>query len=127
MRVLILALMIALLPLRSWAGDVMAMELATQSLASGHAPAALADCHQGHGEAAGHAPSHTAAPAAGTAGEAGSADCGTCTSCQICHSVALTAVLPQAVAPVLPAMAPQSSQPRYASAEPAPGFKPPIS
>lgn len=123
MRVLILALMIALLPLRSWAGDVMAMELAAQSLASDHAPAApaaLANCHQGHGDAAGHALSHAA-------DEAGSADCGTCTSCQICHSVALTAVLPQAMAPVLPALAPQSSQPRYASAEPAPGFKPPIS
>lgn len=128
MRLLVLALMIALLPLRSWAGDVMAVEVAAQAL-DGPAPAGLAamdNCHQDPGQAAGHAMDHGAAPAQ-TQGEHTSADCGTCTSCQICHSVALTALLPHALAPVLPAAAPRSSQPRYASAAPAPGYKPPIS
>lgn len=128
MRLLVLALMIALLPLRSWAGDAMAVEVAAQAL-GGPAPAgqaAMDDCHPQHGQAAGHAMGHDAAPA-DTQGEHTSTDCDTCSACQICHSVALTAVLPQALAPVLPAIAPQSSQTRYASAEPAPGLKPPIS
>lgn len=129
MRLLVLALMIALLPLRSWAGDAMAVELvAQQALAAGHAsasPAALDDCHPDHGHAADRGLGHDTSACAQD-GPAGT-DCDTCTSCQICHSVALAAVLPQAVAPVLPAVAPRSSQPRYASAEPAPGFKPPIS
>lgn len=129
MRFLVLALMIALLPLRSWAGDAMAVEAAAPAL-GGPAPAgqaAMDDCHQNHGQAAGHAMGHEAAPADTTQDEHTGADCGTCTACQICHSVALTAVLPQALAPVLPAAAPRSSQPRYASAAPAPGLKPPIS
>lgn len=128
MRILLLALMIALLPLRGWAGDLMAMDRATQSLSAGHAPAAPAvppDCHQAHAD--GQGLHHVVLPDADQADGHAGADCGSCASCDICHSVALTAVLPQAMAPALPALAPQSSQPRYASAEPAPGFKPPIS
>lgn len=129
MRALFLALMITLLPLRGWVGDVMAMELVAPTLAASpaHAPvhhAAMADCeHTGaHG---GHA---DALPQVQDAGEAhAGGDCASCSACQICHSVALTAVLPLLPTPVLPSATPQSRQPQYASAERAPGFKPPIS
>jgi len=130
MRPLFLALMIALLPLRGWVGDVMAVELAQQSVAGPHpamagAASALADCHEGHGEHAGHAPMAQPAPHA-QPGDEHAADCGTCTVCQICHSVALTAVLPRLPAAVLPMAAPRTSQPQYASAERVQGDKPPI-
>lgn len=125
MRVLFLAFMIALLPLRSWVGDAMAMDM----LASGHETTLSAhDRHDGqpdcHTQASGHAgnsetPQHLAVSEA-------SADCGTCSACQICHSVALplihlrltshSAALEQAAVQIG----------RYASADRAPGFKPPI-
>lgn len=133
MRVLFLALMIALLPLRGWVGDVMAVELAQPSPAAAHhAPApdhgAHAPCHEGHGEAAhAHAPAVDATQAASSDGEHAAGDCGSCTVCQICHSAALAAVLPQLPAAVLAAALPASRQPLYASAERALGDKPPIS
>jgi hypothetical protein len=125
MRTLFLALMIALLPLRGWVGDVMAVELAQQSMAGAHqAMSAMADCHEGH---AGHAPMAQAAPQAQPDGEHTTADCSTCTVCQICHSVALASVLPQLPGTTLPMAAPRASQPQYASAERVQGDKPPIS
>lgn len=128
MRLLVLALMIALLPLRSWAGDLMAMDMAAQSLAAAQAPAApAAPPHWHPAHADGQDLHHAVAPDPDHADGHVGADCGSCAGCDICHSVALTTVLPQALAPALPALAPQSRQPRYASAEPAPGFKPPIS
>lgn len=123
MRILFLALMIALLPLRGWVGDAMALERVTPSQTTHHAAApatALPDCHEAHPDHAGMA--GTASEDAGQA----SADCDTCTACQICHSVALTAVLPPTLTPDLPTLAPRSSLPQYASAERAAGFKPPI-
>ena len=122
MRVFLLALMIALLPVRGWVGDVMAMELMNSSTPAHHhaavsAHAGMANCHEGHADAA----QPTRADTDHAAG-----DCGSCSLCQICHSVALTAVLPRLPSAVLPGAAPASSQPLYASAERALGDKPPI-
>ncbi len=124
MRALFLALLIAVLPLRSWLGDVMALERiapvptaqSEQVTAHGDAHAA-GDCHG----AMGH-------PDAGAADASpGDGDCHGCTACQICHSVALGVAPPPAITAVRPTLAPPTSLPRYVSAERAPGFKPPIS
>lgn len=133
MRVLLLALMIALLPLRGWVGDVMAMELAHQPQPAAHHSAdhgARAPCHEGQAALAHpHGPAPLVAAAQGASHDHGQAtgEHGHCTACEICHSVALTAMLPQLPAAVLPAAIPASGQPLYASAERALGDKPPIS
>ena len=133
MRRLLLILMIALLPLRGWAGDAMAtgmaagqiaqLQVATKSIATHahpagakadfyHQMAALPDC-------AGHD--------AGDGDHAGDSHCNTCSACQACHTVALTHSAPD-VAPVSHAFAlPYSAADQFASADAALRQKPPIS
>ncbi|MCZ8292700.1 MAG: hypothetical protein O9312_04205 [Hylemonella sp.] len=127
MRVLFLALMIALLPLRGWVGDVMAMERLGQALPTAPAAAVHSECHeaqahQGHDAAHEHM-NHPAGQASGHA----QADCSGCTVCQICHSVVLASAPVPASTAVLPTALPPSHARLYASAAPVPGFKPPIS
>jgi hypothetical protein len=138
MRTLFLALMIALLPLRGWVGDVMAMELAAAPTPA-HAGMAMTahgatpGCHETAAFAAGHH-GHDLGDAA-TVQPAGAepdpnvahAGDGHCTLCQICHSVALAPVLLPLPAAVLPLAAPVASPLRYTSAERTLGDKPPIS
>lgn len=127
MRVLLLALMIALLPLRGWVGDVMAMEPSMQG--PGAHAVVMPDCHEAHTMATphqGHAMAGADKAAVSPDGAA-QADCGSCSLCQICHSVALAPVLPQLPAARLPSAAPTSGQPLYVNAERALGDKPPIS
>lgn len=131
MRRWFLLIMIALLPIRGWVGDVMAAEMVTQRIAAAaqvpvqaqpSAPAddSHADCH---GKAAAHNPVSQPADDSNTA----ATDCGNCTSCQVCHSVVMA---PTAGAePMAPthSAAPPLRGTHFASAEPARGFKPPIS
>lgn len=93
MRFLVLALMIVLLPLRGWAADGMATQMAGHQIAieSGaartHEIRAIAtfdhqnqvkpDCHEANTEAA------------VTDMTANQDHCGTCQACQACHTVAL--------------------------------------
>jgi hypothetical protein len=137
MRHLVLALMIVVLPLRGWAGDVMATQMASAPIAtiSGAAgaheitaaasfdhenqavesPHAMPDCHE---QMAGHAEADNAA----------STDhCGTCQACQACHSVALS---PSPLAITGSFTSPQLRPTRaaaFTSAASALGQKPPIS
>lgn len=130
--------MLALLPLHGWAGDAMAMEMATAAL---HNSAAALDSQAHHAHSAGadappHAqqaimhddcPDHAAAQGVATDSQAqASADGDTCTACQICHAVALTAAFPQLAPSALPAAQPHTATHHFASAERATGFKPPI-
>ena len=133
MRTLFLTLMVTLLPLRGWVGDVMAMELLAPALAgsSAHVQSVHADAGECEHAAVGHvqasAAAHHAAAHGDTAGDAKTTDCASCTVCQICHSVALAAETPLAARPTQAAPMPASPPALYASAERAPGFKPPIS
>lgn len=134
MRHFVLALMIALLPLRGWVGDAMATAMATGTLeppvastGSGahHAPPAMAAAgpeaqHSMHADCPDHGPAAAGTPQA-------SADGDGCTACQICHSMALTPSQPQLACAAMPAAQPHAATPLFASAERAPGFKPPIS
>jgi hypothetical protein len=141
MRRIFLILMIALLPLRSWAGDIMAMEMTMQHViainfiaispdntgASGlfyaHKAASTgAEC-PGH-TAMGFAPAPAAADPAYTPSDG---HCSTCGVCQICHTVALAqATVWLAPAFIAPTLVPIGGT-RFTSALPALGLKPPIS
>lgn len=133
MRALLLALMIALLPLRGWVGDAMAMNMmsealhtpanAIKSVATNTHPAAHGDHFEArHADCAEHP-----APAP-TSDAAGSHDgnCASHAACQLCHSVALTPLLPTLAPAAVPAAAPPRALAGFASAELPPGFKPPI-
>jgi hypothetical protein len=146
-RHFIFALLIALLPLRGWVGDVMATQMATnmaahavhhadESHGSSHAAQAsveaaqhtmTADCTE-HGAAA---PADVVVdahdqPDAGMPTHA-AGDCPSCSACQVCHTVALSPQPFSQAASALPAATPVMAASHFASAEAAPGQKPPIS
>lgn len=117
MRHLLLALMIALLPIRGWMGDAMAVAMlaapphAMSQAASGDAPPCpdhamgsdAADMQEGHGSEHAHK------------------------SCDVCNGPAMVLTTP-----VVPALAPEHGAlmppaERFASSEPHRGIKPPIS
>ncbi|MEO5738658.1 MAG: hypothetical protein ABIQ82_14530 [Variovorax sp.] len=123
MRVFVLALAILLLPLRGWLGDAMALQnvqpqqtMAAEASTAMHAMHDMAD--MAHDDASHPPAAHTpAAP-----------DCQTtCTHCQLCHSVAMTVWPELALLGEAPREAPSFRPVVFASAEPARGFKPPIS
>lgn len=142
MRHLVLALMIALLPIRGWVGEVMATEMATEMASSrsaqpefaikniaAHAQRTGAEGHFGHQSA--DAMPATAMADCADHGDAAGADtapsCDACASCQACHTVALS----PAGVHASPGVTAQTPRPtlvaRFASADMAPGHKPPIS
>ena len=132
MRRWFILIMIALLPIRGWVGDVMAADMVTQRMVAVAQAASQvqqpadagadphADCH---GKAAAHSPASQ--PAADT--HTAAADCGNCTSCQVCHSVAMAPTAGADPAPPAHSAAPAPRGTHFASAETAHGFKPPIS
>ena len=123
MRLWVLVLAIVLLPLRGWSGDAM-MLAPVQSAAAGHAMHATpsADAHDMH---AAHAPMDAGATHDST--DSLHAAHTTCDTCQFCHSVAVTAWPEVPMPAAAPAHGPIAGAMRFASAEAAQGFKPPIS
>jgi len=133
MRTLLLALMIALLPIRGWLGDAMAVEMVRHSLPAAAeavpmaSAATEAHCHEAmeagdsvHMDMSGH----------GSHGDDNGTDhqgCGTCTACQVCHTVALGGMPLVDIAHGAPQAPPADRSARFASAEPVAGLKPPIS
>lgn len=149
MRRLLLALMIALLPIRGWMSDVMAVQAvfepettieavadggqAAQESAHGQtrftpldvstAPWHCAD----HGSAAGKATPDSAAHSPLASSDESNHAGGSCNVCQVCHSLAMSAELPTLTAGPLPVTPPTDTIAEFTSAVPAPGLKPPIS
>lgn len=141
MRHLVLALMIVLLPLRGWAGDVMAVEMAAEmastavAMKSGAAGAhqmgatayfdhknqatnpaqAMLDCHE---QIASHPEVDQTA---------NSDHCGTCQACQACHTVALSPPSFDITTSFAPPHLQPISAAAFTSAASALGQKPPIS
>lgn len=131
MRRWFILVLVALLPLRGWVGDAMAGQMLAQHLAATKTVASTPVSMGGgeHSDCMGHAAS-PAAPAADEAVVADApagADCPTCAQCQACSSFALA--LPPAIAlpPLAQAVVPGEAAARFASADPLPGLKPPIS
>ncbi len=123
MRVFVLVLAILLLPLRGWMGNAMAMDTsahaeATRSSTGHRMNAGSGTAHDCHGAKATSLTDHGPT----------TPDCQTsCANCQLCSSVALTAWPELAVFREAPHTAPEHAPVAFASAEPAPGLKPPIS
>ena len=144
MRLMLIVLMMALAPLRGWAGDAMAITMVAQQISTmsmSHAqPASLpvSDARLpqagaalvGHTDCMAHeAPTQVAVTphSDGASGDANMLHCPTCSFCQACSSPGLAAMA-SLFEPVRFAHAvPQSSGTLFTSAERAPGFKPPIS
>lgn len=137
MRTLLLALMIALLPIRGWLGDAMAIEMAQHTLPAAAVvaeEAAQAHCHEameaGHGDHAGmDTTAHHDHEDSSTNSDHGTdhQGCGACTACQVCHTVALGGIPLIDIVHGAPQAPPAAHADRFASAEPVPGLKPPIS
>jgi hypothetical protein len=117
-RLILTLLLIVLLPLRSWAGDAMAIQMAAQPAtviqSEAHAiPLASADTV----DCAGH--TDTAVESA--------PHCSTCASCQVCFNLAIVPPVVQLHTETLRFSAPTPVRVRFASADIALGQKPPIS
>lgn len=120
----LLLVMIVLLPLRGWAGDAMAAEMSARQVQN----AAVAVASQGqaphheaaHDDCAGHALDPQAGPAAQDA------DCPTCAMCQACSALALVSFAADTGAAAPGQQHPSGAFARFASADEARGFKPPI-
>ena len=129
MRHLFVILMIALLPLRGWVGDVMAMEMLVQHPLAMQNIAASAYKESANSqfdaeiqaECPGHAESAT--PVSSTDQD----HCGSCPLCQICHSVAGPASWFAQPNGWLSHALPDVAHTRFASAPAAFALKPPIS
>jgi hypothetical protein len=130
MRIFWLTLMVVLLPLRGWTGDAMATGMAgEQAQITFHAAAHAKDTHEEdhahHGQAI-----QTSPECAGHGSEAGTQADGVCESCSACHAChALALLVPANLLAPLPAGSTPASTgaDRFASADAAPGQKPPIS
>ena len=127
MRRFFLIFMIALLPLRGWAGEVMAMDMLAQ-----HAPAiqkVAAHAHQASTSSTFdmemQADCHEASEV--TPSDGGTSHCGTCPLCQMCHTVAAPAPFEALPTSWLPHAQPTTGPTRFASAPAAFALKPPIS
>ena len=137
MRRFFLLLMIALLPLRSWAGDVMALSMsaptpalavsmATQTLTAPPVVALAQQASADMKDCPGHSDSSSETALAGAAA-VDDGPCKTCVSCQICHSMVLVNVDVAALAAQDANRLKSPSAVSFASAALADSVKPPIS
>lgn len=144
MHRLLLIFMIVLAPLRGWAGEVMALQMAAQQLAAAvskpvaNSPALAAYQHGGaksaalHGDCMGRSYVEAAATAATVAAEEShdvhaATQCPTCSACQSCSLSALAAQMRIPSVIQFSHAVPTLGGATFTSAEPAPGLKPPIS
>jgi hypothetical protein len=124
MRRFSIILMIALLPLRSWAGDLMAVSMSVQALTPTSADIVVRQASGAMEDCAGHADSASEAAMAEAADDG---HCKTCVTCQICHSVALVNIDVLASDPIHVNRLKSLSSSTFASATLADSVKPPIS
>ncbi len=134
MRSLLLAVLLLTLAVRGWAGDMMAIRMATNqgmpaqqaAVAASAATVAPAGGASEHADCMGHAQTANAEEAVADAAP-GAGHCNTCSFCQLCFSVAV--LLPDLgrVVLQLPQQPATFQSPSFISADTARGFKPPIS
>lgn len=139
MRHLILALMIALLPLRGWVGDVMATDMASAKAAHLQGATEIVAVHaHGEGDSDHFYPSSTEQAAlqpapdcvghgAGESSPMADGHCESCPACQACNTVALSPLSANTAAIYIPPALPHSPAAQFDSAVSALGQKPPIS
>ncbi len=122
----LLLLMIALLPLRGWVGEVMAAEMSARQVQANRTVAIVSQVQAPlHRAAHDDCIEHASDPRAGPA--AASSDCPTCAMCQACSAMAHASFVASGGASALGQQRPASVEARFASADGARGLKPPIS
>ncbi len=126
MRVLLLALMIALLPVRGWVGNAMAVDMAAQQVAT--AQQAAPDAEPGAAASAmpDDCPMFAQASQADTP-VADGAHCNGCNTCELCLALASFTWPGLQAASFTPHAEPLAGGTLFTSADRASGFKPPIS
>ncbi len=129
MRLFIVLLLVALTAVRSFAGDVMAIQMSAPVQALWVADVnPHEDCmgEQSHGHGLDNAPSHAhAAVPDGT--QLANDHCANCASCQACFTVALSTLVLEFALAAPSHVRPDARLTAYTSAVPALGQKPPIS
>lgn len=116
-RFLLIALMLVLLPLRGWAGNIMAVDMAATTVAQAMMAGATgqtpmpADCIM----------------QAQTPGDDVAAQCCSCDTCELCLAVANLTPEPWAASPVIRHSSPLAVNASYSSATSGTHLKPPIS
>ena len=137
MRLLLVAIMIVLLPVRGWVGDVMATRMAAPVALQQATGASTTGTHVHAATDAAH--DHSAQPVAALPATSDCADhagagslsensaCKSCVVCQVCNTVALELSTAYFSGHLLALWVPPSAAPRFASADRALGLKPPIS
>jgi len=128
MRFWIVALMIALLPLRGWVGDAMALERLAHAPEAPAVVAALAhDCHEAAApEASSNAMHAMHADSHGQAAEPDQASHHSHLSCDLCNVPALHPPVPMLATDTAPHPLRVISREHFASVEPQRDRKPPI-
>lgn len=140
MRHIFVILMIALLPLRSWAGDLMAVDMATQHI---NAISFIANSAYEVGTTGTFDKNQAADPGSECPGHVATASspisvvnaadttadghCSTCGVCQICHVVALAPTTVRLAPTFISSTVAPFGGTRFTSALSALGLKPPIS
>lgn len=121
MRRLFVFLMIVLLPLRGWAGDLMSVRMALGSPAVQTA-SMPSDCPM-------HAQADTASHEGASSGDGthSRGGMGNCSSCELCIPLAQLAVAPLDMVSFAAHAEPRMGGVDFMSVAPAPAFKPPIS
>ena len=139
MRLLLVAIMIVLLPVRGWVGDVMATRMAAPGalLQATGASTTGTHVHAATDAAHDHVAQQLAAlpvsndcadhAGAGTGSLSDNSACKSCIVCQVCNTVALELSTAYFSGQLLAPWVPPSAAPRFASADRALGLKPPIS
>lgn len=130
MRHLFLIVMIALLPVRGWAVDSMAVSMAARQLNAIESVTteAINTGVKGQFDSETQATMPTDCPMqVQAADKAGAGVCHGCNTCQLCMAVVTGYPMTPVGATSLPQATPAIGSISFSSAEPAPGFKPPIS
>jgi hypothetical protein len=128
MRILLLALMIALLPVRGWMGNAMAVDMASQAVAKAQQTDSEADADASMpADCPMHAQSAGKEAADGDAQVTGSVHCNGCDNCELCLAL-VTSTWPEELTPTITRhAAPLATGYRFSSADRFSSFKPPIS
>lgn len=124
MRYLLVALMIATLPLRGWAGNVMAVDMAAQQVMMAQAQAQAVDVVPMPADCAMtmQTPTEAMQQASQT-----SSHCHSCDTCQLCLALATSSPVDWPASPISRHNAALHTGTTFSSAESASSFKPPIS
>ncbi len=126
MRVWLLALMIALLPLRGWVGDAMALAAWPAAVATASATESVPPCHGETATPMVHSPGAQAADSAALSHGSDASDHAGCNSCDICHGAVLGGHVAFAGVLQAPSAQPAPTRARFASAVLPDQHKPPI-